>query len=953
MVLLTTAIGMGTIAYFSLNRPKLDLALTSFVQKKAFYTAEGTRYLAIQIAQNYFSQNRNFTTDGLSKAIELGLTPALPSGYTVTVQFCSIDAAPAPGPIPNGPFMGMVAPQSRVHFIYDVVAPGGNELTRQRSSLDVTLNLAQIGLFQFAYFFDVDYADFTPGPPTIVNGWIHSNGDFCASSDSTLQIQKVTVAGRINVSSRPECKYQIWQSAFPQFAVVSHPDPSNPADWLPLTYWGGNSCTDCDYNPGTSWPTYSISRWNRQVLDQGSSGSNVSKLKLPLSDSIQVQAGVNGDDPGTVYSNRGNIRFLLDPVRKNDPKLIQQMKFANQADIRIIDGIWYVKDLGNDTNWPGIPVWSDHPGHFTDQFGHSVGQADLRSALHWLSTPKRFSYYPYDEKTKNLSVTPVFKGDGTPDASAVISYGTLSKIKDDQWYPGQYLQRGNLDFNWDWPYIAYDYWVYGKEHYVHRECHGDRICSFNEEARVVGINNSGTGCPDDTKGENPIVPASSTVQCKKYIAATETFPPPESAWGYTGTIAQDSAQFAAEYTLPPGTAFLNSARGTIYDNHIAWGWSQYEADLLPTNFDISQFQAALKDTSAGELGSYFAQGGLVGRPFNGVLWITSTYPGSDDGYSPEGVSQDWPTPFNSPDANQIMTTSLSWGYPVNDVNQFFLPTVIHSLPYNLCSDSLNGQPFDFTQNDDGDPTATPPRAPNYDNRHTAVQWNIWLNGALTGGTIYNVDNPPTDRRFVIPSCADYQNKKMWSFSNLIRLFHGKTLDPNLFPTGLSIVSNMPIYLMGSYNNSSDPNSSVTAGPSTWIPAMVAGDQVTFLSKSFDDSQANITNLWTAHRIASSTTYNLSYITGWSRKAWSAPIHSNPALYEDWTGQQMTFNGSIAVGFYPVYEKSSRFWCQGCSGRTYAAGNRYIGYDQHLSLGVNQPPGSPLFFVSSVVNWKAY
>lgn len=74
------------------------------------------------------------------------------------------------------------------------------------------------------------------------------------------------------------------------------------------------------------------------------------------------------------------------------------------------------------------------------------------------------------------------------------------------------------------------------------------------------------------------------------------------------------------------------------------------------------------------------------------------------------------------------------------------------------------------------------------------------------------------------------------------------------------------------------------------------------------------------------------------------------MMEDWRTARITFNGSIVIGFYPTYERYGKFYDS--AGYTYRAGERVITYDKHLQYTANQPPGAPLFYISSLVDWKA-
>ena len=55
-----------------------------------------------------------------------------------------------------------------------------------------------------------------------------------------------------------------------------------------------------------------------------------------------------------------SVAAEVDPVFVRDQQAIRQLKLAFQADIRIIDGVWYFNT--GDGSFPGLAIYSDHPG---------------------------------------------------------------------------------------------------------------------------------------------------------------------------------------------------------------------------------------------------------------------------------------------------------------------------------------------------------------------------------------------------------------------------------------------------------------------------------------------------------------------------------------------------------------------------------------------------------------
>ena len=878
-----TLAGFGNLQLFDIN----GIHLTN--QKKNLYVAEGTRAIAIQIVQKYLrdypldSQTLDVYSANMTADLQAKLPPLVPVGNTVDTISVRLVAQPESQLVGSGVFRGMYAPQSLVAMNYRISSGSGEN--HVVNTINTTMSLAEVGLFQFMYFIDLATIGFSPGPVMTIDGRIHANGDLCLSAGSQLNIAKITAAGRLMHANS-------W-TGHDNCGLSQKPYPSDPSDTVfiasspdmaskkvltgaPFSPNNDNGCVNCA-NSGLNWLAYSKSNWNMYALD-GASG--VPKLSLPIPTGGAAQIGAWGSDIFTGASNLNTLRFLVDPVHPAlDSAEFRKQKFSNQADIRIIDGVWYLKDLNVASSWPGLPVWSDHPGRYTDSFGLAVGQRDLKERWGWTALPKRFSYYDYDESTKSL----------TGDSYGVVSYGTMAPTVASNWRPAHELRDG----------VDGGFWSTGTWSYFR-----SRICEY--------------GIP-------PTLPY---VYQDTRPAPAATLTTPAAGGYYLYDIPMSCSQGWSTWTRGAGSALLNGTRSGFNDPHVktwadanstAWPYpltpytplagSTNLGHILPMNVDVEQFQLALSDITAGELGSYFTG---AGRSFNGIIFVTATWPGSEDGYSPAGVPSLWPAQW---DYDPGARTSAS--------QQLNVPQQLCSNAKTLLTEVGAGDPFD--------------RA---DGKNT----------------------------FLIPNCASYPNS-IKAYVNAIRIHSGKTLNPAVLTKGLSIVSNIPVYIMGDFNSSSrTDNSTITP----WVPSLIAGDQITFLSNGWSD----INSSWFAFsnapgpavRTAMNTTYNLSTIGGFNvaQSPWWAAAqgaHSVPAIIEDWAGKDLNYTGSIVLGFYPVYYRGGRYyynydWLDTTSRQpynlaTYRAGNRTLHFDPHLEIPSHQPPGAPVFFTSSLLNWKAH
>lgn len=820
-VLLTVALLMATFSVilgtvFYQQETAMGVVGRMFERKKVFYVKESIRTISTALTQNYLSASTEPKSTELEQILKAQLPALVPAGYVISDIKVEIVDEQTSAPIPNGPFATMLAPQTTVRFSYKVANSDEGE-NLAVGTIETTISLAQISMFQFMYFLDLNYSDWSPGPISTVLGRVHANGDFCVTGAQGVTFSKITSAGRIMHNEDARCRFR---AAGSNVFVAAGPDLTDPTLLSDKADYG---CRNCD-RTGMGWATYALSRWHGNLLDKA---HGVTALRLPVPEDVKVQAGV--DRPNENKDNSKNLRFVIDPIVAGEPTEATEQKFAYRADIRIVDGVWFLKNPENQSQWPGVPIWSDHPGR---RASDKLGQEDLRerwqTANPWPvgGFPRRFSFYEYDINNQTL----------TGDALGVVSYGTLARqgvVGDSRWYPAHWLDGASAN----------------------------AICGAgNTLTSAQGLLNAQTGVMTCQTGVSP----------------------------------------------GAATAYLNGTRSGFRDGHIQELFPspipvvrERMSKILPINIDVEQLQAALESTGPGELGSYFGADRFMGRAFNGVIYVTSTWPGSETGYDGTRPAQ-WP-----PQGSNVVPASANADPAQIPVTG---PEQQQALPFQLCGEEGAG-----------------------------------------GVATWPFDKIDATSRFRIPSCTDYLNGTRRAFVNAVRVINGSGLIPTKIPSGLSVISNLPVYIAGSYNKNSDPDADPEDN-AKWIPALVAGDQVSFLSEAWDDGNARWNERTDVRaRAAVSTTYNLAVLMGWARSAKSIPVHASHALLEDWRGTQLRHTGSVVVGYYPVYYRQGRFWDPQL---TYAPGVRTIRLDPHFNHMASQPKGTPIFHVSAIVNWKS-
>ena len=172
------------------------------------------------------------------------------------------------------------------------------------------------------------------------------------------------------------------------------------------------------------------------------------------------------------------------------------------------------------------------------------------------------------------------------------------------------------------------------------------------------------------------------------------------------------------------------------------------------------------------------------------------------------------------------------------------------------------------------------------------------------------------------------------------------------PTGLTMVSDQAMYVLGDYNRGP-----VSAGDLPKQPAAIIGDGVNVMSNNYwqigcssgcrNDSQS-IRNLGDGTRTGSSTRINSALLGGVDDTVggtYNGGLENYPRFHENWSGNTLTYQGSFVSLGIPAHVNGT--WC-GTGGSTssgcniYNPPNRNWNFDPDFNNAANLPPLTPRF-----------
>ncbi|MGA9450313.1 MAG: hypothetical protein WBW41_03100 [Verrucomicrobiia bacterium] len=158
---------------------------------------------------------------------------------------------------------------------------------------------------------------------------------------------------------------------------------------------------------------------------------------------------------------------------------------------------------------------------------------------------------------------------------------------------------------------------------------------------------------------------------------------------------------------------------------------------------------------------------------------------------------------------------------------------------------------------------------------------------------------------------------------------------NLPPSGLTVATGRPLYVLGDYNELNPANLGTT-NTSTTRPASLVADAITILSDSWSD--ANSTSPL-ASRNASSTTVNAALLTGavyTTLGHYSGGMENFPRFLETWgSANVFTYNGAMIKMFPSLY--ATNFWGEA---NIYSPPTRNWAFDANFDNPTKLPPKTP-------------
>ncbi len=925
-------------------------------RKQTFYQADGVQRTVVALADQFLSSNPEPTQAELDAYFNATLKSTItPAGYDLE-QLAIETGAPARADIPNGPFRGMTSRQIPISI--GLRLRDQANYTAAEQTADVVLG--QLSVFQFYIFADT-WAHDHPGPTMNWTGRAHSNYGWCLAGNSGLTVDWVTTSGEIYKNGDSHCTYNHSGSNTLKVRLADNSTVSIGSS-------DDHGCTNCK-SSGKNWKQWTDEDLEGRLQD---SSHGVNPLRLPISGDPHSQAGwnsslrycdaadapnfnnctyKNGSDPDAGKS--ANSRFVIDPVRSQDTGDIRNQKFAFKADIRIVNGVWYIKEDG--WTWPGKPIWSDHPGNHTEldlegiEGIAGVGQTDINSLQTWgnaeADVPDRFSYYGTHQNGVGVMKMTY---DPSTDAPAVVSYGPIHRKDhgsgDLYWYPGHYVGKTSSTSSGEFA----------------RSTLGACPATYDELDDQCG--DSTEGCLVDASGLT-----GDRARCEQSLGVL----PKVDLDVHAALLNGSRSGYRSPQTERTGWAESSSNTGNKD--------SKFKSDrgkMLPLNFDVAAFQAALADCTGSELGSYFpGTCNGSGREFNGVVYITNTWDGAMDGFgkteAAQGHPQEWPRQGSFNDTVPGLSGGESADY--QELRKLYPWLVDYTDPANPTSSAIN-QPL---------PTVTFNTSDSNDNRRGAVSNHALLynlcSTSLAGRPFEELGAPgiPTSTNaFTIPDCARYNydvdTNPIRARTNIVRVINARYVNPKvnrnvaggkitvksgILPKGLTIATNLPMWSVGKINIDTNPDElDETDSNYHFVPFLLANDRLAAASDNWEDDEAPWTDMAadSTHynkRNGSAMTFNAEVFTGWMPATSgnsSGGIHNLIRHVEKMSSYRI--RGSLVIGFASVYSQEDFLCCGGTDEYTYSAPSRDFGFDEHLNTLENQPPGSPRYTVSATQAW---
>ena len=177
----------------------------------------------------------------------------------------------------------------------------------------------------------------------------------------------------------------------------------------------------------------------------------------------------------------------------------------------------------------------------------------------------------------------------------------------------------------------------------------------------------------------------------------------------------------------------------------------------------------------------------------------------------------------------------------------------------------------------------------------------------------------------------------------VRVVKGSQL-PN---EGLTVATPAPIYVQGDFNTKDSTGTSSGSNTAHTKPSSLVADAVTVLSNGWSDSN----NAKANYQNAASTTVNAAFLAGivkTTSSSYSGGVENFPRFLENWSGDTLTYNGSMVVLFYS--KVATGLWKN--TGSYYSPPVRNWTFDVNFLDPRKMPPCTPAFRVLQRGDWLA-
>ena len=309
VIILMLALTITGLAFLNAGVMENGLVRKEIAKTQAFYAAEAGIESGLFRLRALLSSGLYPTEDDLDEiALDIEANPPV-SGFNFDITM-EKDGVQGSELVETGPYAGLIAITQGYEITSEATSTTGNPAS---ATIIQKVKDRRFNLFQFGVFYsDVDL-ELQPGPEMTFKGRVHSNKDIYLDSDSTLKIDSyLTSAGKIIKGSMPEDPSLeggtvTIKDSDDVYQDMYYDDELDPPRWF-----------DHDH---PNWIPAAGERWDENVQDQA---YGVTPLNLPLPPLTPMIDIIKRGDP-------------------DDPEILKNARLYWQADLRILDGVAYLK----------------------------------------------------------------------------------------------------------------------------------------------------------------------------------------------------------------------------------------------------------------------------------------------------------------------------------------------------------------------------------------------------------------------------------------------------------------------------------------------------------------------------------------------------------------------------------------------------------------------------------